>query len=147
MIIWAEDIVEAGAVATMVDNSGFCWAHSKGCSRDEYIYSLAKFIQDVSVGLGVQAKVYHTGRRTSMGERVADALSKGKMEEVEQEMPGARDVSARASRVLLNWIANPRVDRELGRKGLLEISRRCDVVQWRDYTMDLQEILGRKLLG
>ena len=41
----------------------------------------------MSVGLGVQAKVYHTGRRTSMGERVADALSKGKMEEVEQEMP------------------------------------------------------------
>ena len=35
------------------------------------------------------------------------------MEEVEQEMPGARDVSARASRVLLDWIANLRVDREL----------------------------------
>ena len=68
------------------------------------------------------------------------------MEEVEQEMPGARDVSARASRVLLDWIANPRVDRELGRKGLLEVSRRCDVVQGRDYTMNLQEILkhGRK---
>ena len=77
----------------------------------------------MSVGLGVQAKVYHTGRRTIMGERVADALSKGKMEEVEQEMSGARDVSARASRVLLDWIANPRVDRELERKGLLEVSR------------------------
>ena len=101
----------------------------------------------MSVGLGVQAKVYHTGRLTSMGERVADALSKGKMEEVEQEMPGARDVSARASRVLLDWIANPRVDRELGRKGLLEVSRRCDVVQGRDCTMNLQEILRGKLLG
>ena len=54
-------------------------------------------------------------------------------------------MSARASRVLLDWIANPRVDRELGRKGLLEVFRRCDVVQGRDYTMDLQEILRGKI--
>ena len=32
------------------------------------------------------------------------------MEEVEQEMPGARDVSARSS---IDWIANLGVDREL----------------------------------
>ena len=32
------------------------------------------------------------------------------MEEVEQEMPGARDEYARSS---IDWIANPRVDREL----------------------------------
>jgi hypothetical protein len=51
------------------------------------------------------------------------------------------------SRVLLDWIVNPRVDRELGRKGVLEVSRRCDVVQGRDYALDLQEILGKKLLG
>ena len=101
----------------------------------------------MSVGMGVQAKVFHTGRRTSCGERVADALSKGKMDEVEMEMPGAIDVSARASKVLLDWIASPRVDRALGRKGLMEISRRCDVVQGRDYVMDMQEILGKKLLG
>ena len=147
MVIWAEEIVEAGAVAIMVDNSGFCWAHARGCSRCEYIYTLAKFIEDMSVGMGVQAKVFHTGRRTSSGERVADALSKGKMDEVEMEMPGARDVSARSSKVLLKWLEEPRVDRALGRKGLMEISRRCDVVQGRDYIMDMQEILGKKLLG
>ena len=39
--IWVEDIVEAGAVEVMVDNSGFVWAHTRGCSRDEYIYTLA----------------------------------------------------------------------------------------------------------
>jgi hypothetical protein len=49
-------------------------------------------LQDMSVGLGVQAKMFHTGMCTSMGERVADALSKGNLEEVEQEMPEARDV-------------------------------------------------------
>ena len=60
---------------------------------------------------------------------------------------GNADVLSRASKVLLDWIASPRVDRALGRKGLMEISRRCDVVQGRDYIMDMQEILGKKLLG
>ena len=71
-------------------------------------------------GLGCQAKIFHTGRRTSAGKRVADTLSKGKMEEVDQEMFGVIDVTDRASKVLLNWIKNPRVDRALGRKGLVK---------------------------
>ena len=32
--VWVEEIVEAGAVAVFIDNSGFVWAHRKGCSRD-----------------------------------------------------------------------------------------------------------------
>ena len=42
---WVEDIVKAGAVALYIDNSGFVWAYAKGCSKDEWIYTLAKFIQ------------------------------------------------------------------------------------------------------
>ena len=49
-------------------------------------------MNDMSKGLGVKAKIFHTGRRTSIGESVADALSKGKLEEVFLEMPGAVDV-------------------------------------------------------
>ena len=104
-------------------------------------------VQDMSKGLGVRARIFHSGRRTGVGERVADALSKGKMEEVHQEMPGAVDVSHRASRVLLNWIQNPRVDRALGRRGLLEVAGRVDVSMGRDYALDLEDILGNKLLG
>ena len=63
------------------------------------------------MGLGVKAKIFHTGRRTSVGERVADALSKGNMEEVHQKMLWGVDVTSRASKVLLNWIKNPRADR------------------------------------
>ena len=51
-------------------------------------------MQDVSKGLGVRAKILHSGRRTGIGEVVADALSKGKMEDVYQEMPWTVDVSA-----------------------------------------------------
>ena len=35
----------AGAVGVMIDNSGFFWAQAKGCSRDEFIYTLAKYIE------------------------------------------------------------------------------------------------------
>ena len=48
--------------------------------------------------------VFHTGRRTSLGERVADALSKGNMREVEDEWPGAVDMSMKGSVVLDRWI-------------------------------------------
>ena len=42
---WMEAIVEAGALALFIDKSGFVYAHQKGCSKDEWIYTLAKFIQ------------------------------------------------------------------------------------------------------
>ena len=37
-------MVAAGAEGIMVKNIGFVWAQAKGCSRDEYIYTLAKYI-------------------------------------------------------------------------------------------------------
>jgi hypothetical protein len=42
---WMKAIVEAGAVALYVDSSGFVYAYAKGCSKDEWIYTLAKFMQ------------------------------------------------------------------------------------------------------
>ena len=101
----------------------------------------------MSEGLRLKAKIFHTGRRTSVGERVADALYKGKMEEVHQEMQGAVDVTSRATKVLLNWIKHPRVDRALGRKGLVVVAGRCEVATGRNYSMDLEELLREKMLG
>ena len=51
--------------------------------------------------------VFHTGRRTSLGERGADALSKGNMREVEDEWPGVVDMSMKRSVVLDRWIQDP----------------------------------------
>ena len=142
--VWVEEIVEAGAVAIYVDNSGFVWSHRKGCSRDEWIYTLAKFIDDFCTGMGVKVKLFHTGRRTSKGERVADALSKGRMKEVEADMPGALDVSERGSKVLKRWIIDPRVDRDLARRVLREVSLRVDVHIGRDYVLDMEDMLNEE---
>ena len=80
------------------------------------------------------------------GERVADALSKGKLAEVEAEMPGAVDVSHRCSQVLSRWIHDPRVDRALGRRCLQEVAVRADVAVGRDYVLDMEELIRDKLL-
>ena len=55
-------------------------------------------------------------------DKVADDLSKGKVQEVMQAMPGSKDVSARASKVLLSWLQAPAVSMELGRSVLVEMS-------------------------
>ena len=72
-------------------------------------------------------RVYHTPRRTSLGDRVADDLSKNKVQEVMQAMPESKDVSAKASKVLLSWLQAPTVSMELGRSVLVEMSATKDV--------------------
>ena len=143
---WVEEIVEAGAVAVFIDNAGFVWAHRKGSSRDEYIWTLAKFMEDFCKGLGVRVKLFHTGRRTSKGERIADALSKGNMKEVKEEMPEGVDVSDRCSRVLDRWMKDPRVDRDLARRVLGEVQGKVDVFIGRNVTLEMEEMLREKKL-
>ena len=87
-------------------------------------------------------RIFHTGRRTTVGERVADALSKGNFVEVEKEMPGAVDVTHRCSRVLSRWMTDPRVDRALGRRCLQEMAVRGDVMVGRDYFLDMAELIS-----
>ena len=144
--VWVEAIVEAGGVALFIDNSGFVYAYTKGSSRCEFIYTLAKYVSDFCRCIGVQAKIFHTGRRTSVGERVADALSKGNFKEVQEEMPGAVDVSHRTSEVLRRWINDPRVDRALARRVLNEVASRVEVFQERDMVLEMESILREKRL-
>ena len=87
--LWAAEIQEAGGAALMIDNLGFVYASTSGCSADEIIWTLSKALADLAEGLGVPIKVFHTSRRTSFGDKVADDLSKGKVQEVMQAMPGS----------------------------------------------------------
>ena len=75
-----------------VDNLGFVYATESGCSTDEIIYTLSKCLKDVADGLGIQVAVFHTGRRTSVGDQIADDLSKGKLENMEDLMGDSQDV-------------------------------------------------------
>ena len=48
-------------------DSGFVWAHRKGQSKDEWIYTIAKMMEDFCQGVGVKLRLFHTGRRTTVG--------------------------------------------------------------------------------
>ena len=141
--LWAKDIVEIGAAAIYVDNAGFVYAAAKGSSKCEYVYTMAKYIADMSAGMGVNIKLCHTGRRTTSGEKICDALSKGEFTEVRQEMPDGKDISQRTSKVLMRWINNPAVTRSLGRMGLQEVATQCDVELGRDYAMEERDLVLR----
>ena len=108
--LWVKEIVRIGAAAIYVDNAGFVFACGNGTSRFEYVYTMA--------GMGVNIKLFHTGRRTTAGERICDALSKGEFSEMRQGMSDGKDISGRASKVLLRWINDPKVTGSLGRLGL-----------------------------
>ena len=46
--LWAKEIVRIGAAAIYVDNAGFVFACGNGTSRCEYVYTMAKYIADMS---------------------------------------------------------------------------------------------------
>ena len=119
--LWAKEIQQAGGAALMCDNIGFMWAYKNGNSRDEYIWTLSKCLESLSEGLGVPIKVFHTRRRTQLGDMVADDLSKNKLDEVQAALPEGKDISCKVSRVLLDWLTKPRVSMELGREILREL--------------------------
>ena len=48
------------------------------------MYSVVKAVLDISDGLGVNVKFCHTGRRSEVGEKVADHLSKGELAQAGQ---------------------------------------------------------------
>ena len=122
------------------------WAHRKGQSKDECIWTIAKTMEDFCLGVGVKLRLFHTGRRTTVGERVADALSKGDWKEVEREMPGAVDVSGRKSVVLDRWLHDPRVDRDMASRVLREVSTRVDVHIGKNYVLEVEEMLREERL-
>ena len=105
----------------MCDNMGFMWAYHSGNSRDEYIWTLSKCLETLAEGLGVPIKVFHTRRRTRLGDVVADDLSKNNLDKVRAVLPRGKDVSRRVSRVLTNWLTKPAVSMELGREILREL--------------------------
>ena len=131
----------------MCDNLGFVYAFRKGHSKDIHIYTLAKAVHDIGLGLGAQVRIFHTGRRTSVGDKVVDHLSKYEMVAVRNLVPNMLDVRDQLPRVLGDWINKPRPCQDLGRKALVELSRRFPVKTDRDYRTDMDVLLKEDRLA
>ena len=61
-------------------------------------------------------------------------------------MPDGKDISIRASKVLLRWINNPSVNRSLGRQGLQEVASQCEVEVGRDYSLEATDLINSGLV-
>ena len=58
---------------------------------------------------------------------MADDLSKGKVGQVMEDLPGSKNISDRVSKTLLTWLSKPKVEMELGRSVLLELAANPDL--------------------
>ena len=142
---WAKQGQRQGGMSINCDNIGFYWAYKNGSSRDEYVWTLAKALNDLADGLGIKIQVFYQRRRTDLGDQIVDHLSKGEMTQVEALWPEGMEWSGEESRVLKTWIERPRVMIDLGRK-LLEEMRNDLVVHvgcdYRKLNVRTEEVLG-----
>ena len=126
------DLARNSAIDLPNDNSGFVAVFGKKHSSCPYLYTVAKAIHDVAVGLNCKVTVTKTGRCSGQGEVTADALSKGEWDSAWKLMPDMNVDPAFIPRVLLKWIANPVPDMELGFKVLAEMSAYTKVLHMKE---------------
>ena len=84
--------------------------------------------------------IVHTGRRTSVGDKIVDHLSKDEMDSVEHLSPGMKDVGDNLPKALSEWIKKPVPRVDLGRQVLAELSGKFPVKLGRDYRQDLVDL-------
>ena len=113
-------------VRIWVDNAGSIAIWRKGYSSScGLCTTLVKAIATVAAGAGCRVTVDKITRRSVLGARVADSLSKADfscLEVAHKEWGLPRD-PATIPREVLAWVANPAVDDELGDRILKEIRK------------------------
>ena len=112
------------------DNSGFVNAYAKKHSPCPYLYSVAKAVHDVALGLNCKVRVVKTKRCSGLGERAADALSKGDWNQAWELIPMKQEDPAYIPRTLIQWITNPVPDMHLGSRVLSEMSKYTSVLRF-----------------
>ena len=114
-------------VSVPCDNKGFCDIFKKGSSSNPIIWTIAKAVNDVADGLGIQFDVVKTARCSGDGEWASDKLSKGMEDLVRSCLPLAPSpVSLPLS--LRKWIRSPVVRHDLGASILSDLSEHINVL-------------------
>ena len=134
LLMEAKEVQRKGSVVLMVDNIGAVWASVKESSRSKLVYTVIKAILDVADGLGVRVKMVHTGRRSDVGEAIADHLSKGEVMKARMEW-GLVGNQVTVSKALNYWMTQVNVDVFLARSLLQDLSRTVEVYTGLDYDL------------
>ena len=123
-----EMVVEQHLVV-YVDNQGSCDIYRKGYStKCLYAACIAKACFDVAEGLGATMSVEKIRRCSDWGSLAADTLSKGKMAEFREMMPGRDKIPATIPQTIIDWLKDPTQDWKLGSKIVLEIKKENECI-------------------
>jgi hypothetical protein len=98
-----------------VDNSGSVGIFKSGHGACQFANTLAKAAFDVSTGMGIALRVCKIGRCSDKGSILADAISKGDIRWAKRLWPGMNKM-VKVPRTIVDWVKDPRVDFDLGRK-------------------------------
>ena len=97
------------------------------------VYSVVKAVLDVADGLGVKVEFCHTGRRSEVGEKVADHLSKGGLAKAGQLVELKEEKKREVSKQMEFFLDNIKADVSLGRRLLRELKARVEVFMGVDF--------------
>ena len=126
----APEMVRGRTVRIHCDNAGFIFGYRKKRSRCVYVSTLTKTLHDVALGLDIQLELVKARRLSTVGDEIADLLSKNRQSEAFDLMGEKENRSRRTWRTLNTWIKDPIPSRSLGWKLLEEMSSKTPVLQY-----------------
>ena len=117
-------------IKVWTDNSGLAYSFKKGNSSCPYAATIIKAMDSVARALDCKLIVVKTPRVSGEGEFVADALSKGRISEALDRLPGHRGGPSEIPRTLAKWLEWPTPSRVLGQAIVHEIGRHTETLKW-----------------
>ena len=124
------DLIRNKKLVIFSDNSGFVFAFLKGHSKCLYVHSVCKALHYVGKALNCSITVEKVPRRESVSEKVADDLSKGLVEKALRQMDNPSPCMSRPSKVLYEWLCDPKPSRRLGEHIADELSSFTEILNW-----------------
>lgn len=113
------DLVRGAQITSFCDNAGSVATFSSGQASDLFLYVINKAIADVVAGLDARIEVVKTRRISCPGDQTADFLSKQDLKSAKKVWGEGRKIKSTVPAPLIQWIQNPTLDYNLGKK-LLE---------------------------
>ena len=124
------DLIRNKAVTILTDNIGLVYAFQKGHSKCPFAHTVTKALHYVSRALNTSPRVEKVKRRSCIGAIVADDLSKGDIATAMSLMGDPSSIQSYKSRVLSEWLEDPRPSRVLGEEITEELAGFTAVLDW-----------------
>ena len=128
-LVCAPDRLRSKQAVAFVDNDGSVCMYRKGwCTVCNLANTVLRAINLVATALHCDFWIEGVTRCSSKETEAADALSKCDYDRFSANLPGADPLPRQVPRTLLQWMEDPRPDRELGGRLLEELSQTVEMM-------------------